>query len=229
MMNKAEKIITMIVAVVGGGAGLWGAYTSHDASKFVQPFDEREQMVKSFSTQIESAEIRKDIPEVNRVRLLLEKYEEGWRSARKIAKLVEPLESLKTAKLSNSESHNIRELLNSWSKSEDRVSISPKTLGAAYYAVGDYRQAIEQLSLVSASNNDPSANALKAVSFAGLASSELDKEVATGYQISALDLFLDAKNEAPNKTQELSEFAATSDGLKKLLEEKDIELKNGSR
>lgn len=224
MMNKAEKIVTMIVASVGGGAGLWGAYTSYDASKFTQPFDEREQIVKSFTTQIGSAEKRKDIAEVNRVRLLLEKYEESWRSARKLAKLVEPLESLKTTKLSERESHDIRELLDSWSKSEDRVSISPKTLGAAYYVAGNYQQAINQLSLVSANTNDPSVNVLKAVSFAELASSEFDQEVATAHQASAFDFFLNAKKEAPNKNQEILEFSATSDGLKKLLEEKGIEL-----
>ena len=56
MMNKVEKIVTMVVAIGGGLAGLWGAYTAYDSSKFKQPFDEREQIVKSFKSQIESAD-----------------------------------------------------------------------------------------------------------------------------------------------------------------------------
>lgn len=111
MMSKAEKIITMIVAIGGGLAGVWGAYTAYDSSKFKQPFDEREQMVNSFTSQIASAEKRNAPEEVVRIRLELEKYEESWRSVRLLANLVKPIEELTVAILSDGQTETVRQLL----------------------------------------------------------------------------------------------------------------------
>ena len=66
-MNKLEKTITMTLAIVGGIAGPWGAYTAYDSSKFKQPFDEHSEIAKSFAAQIDSAEKRNDLEEVSQL------------------------------------------------------------------------------------------------------------------------------------------------------------------
>jgi hypothetical protein len=68
--------------IIGAVAGIWGAYTAYDASKFKQPFDIHDKTVNSFHSQIASAEARKDTAEIVRIRLSYEKFEEDWRSAR---------------------------------------------------------------------------------------------------------------------------------------------------
>src|SRR5450759_2816877 len=98
-MNALEKYTTMFAAIIAAVAGIWGAYTNYDASKFKQPFDEHGQAVKSFQSQIASAEARKDNKEVIRVRLFYERFEEGWRDARKITGIVSPLVSLASPNL----------------------------------------------------------------------------------------------------------------------------------
>lgn len=228
MMNKAEKIITMIVAMVGGAAGLWGAYTAHDASKFTQPFDEREQIVKSFANQIDRAEKRNDTDEVTRVSLLLEKYEENWRSSRLLSRLVEPIEELATAQLGESENQDITNLIASWQGSPSNVVIPPKTLGAAYFAIGDYPQAIKQLNLVTGHSDAWRTGTIKAAAYAQLASEAENQEAASALKASSVSSFLSAQAATAYDPVRISGFVASSPELKKLLKEEGIELTNPS-
>lgn len=110
-MNKWEKIITMIIAIGGGIAGIWGAYASYETLKFKQPIDEHIAIAQSYLSQIDSAEKRKDEKEVKRIRSLYESFEERWRSAREIAVLVSPIEKLITTKLSTEQTKKIGKLL----------------------------------------------------------------------------------------------------------------------
>ncbi len=227
MMNKAEKIVTMVVAIGGGLAGLWGAYTAYDASKFKQPFDEHEQIVKSFTSQISSAEKRKDDKEVIRISLLYEKYEEKWRAARQVVKIIEPFENLATYSLSPNESKSLRQLLATVSSGESDLPIPTKTLGAAYLALGDYRRAVAQLNVVS-SNNDSNTYALKAAAYGGLANSTNDPKAKWTYQEAAVDSFALAHKASSNKDKNLYGFVTANPNLKKLLEEKGVELTSPS-
>jgi len=232
MMNKAEKIVTMVVAIGGGFAGLWGAYTAYDASKFKQPFEQRKQIVKSFTSQISSAEGRKDNKEVIRVSLLLEKYEEKWRAARHVAKLIEPFENLEIYSLDPIERKKLRQLLAIISDVKNDVLLPPKTLGADYLALGDYHRAVAQLKVASSHNDDMTANALQAAAYGYLANSAKDQAVKEGYQAAALARFDTTQQAASKKIGELYKlrgFIAANQVLKTLLDEKGVELTSASK
>ncbi len=223
-MKKTEKIITMVVAIGGGFAGLWGAYTAYDASKFKQPFDEREQMVKSFTSQISSAEKRKDNKEAVRVSLLYEKYEEKWRAARQVVRLIEPFENLVTYSLSLNESTNLRQLLVTSSDGESNPLIPTKTLGAAYLALGEYQRAVAQLNVASNKNNDPNTYALQAAAYGGLANGTNNQKVKWTYQEAAIDNFALAHKALSGNEEKLYGFVLANPDLKILLEKKGVEL-----
>lgn len=227
-MNKIEKIVTIIIAIVGCVAGLWGAYTAHDASKFKQPFDEHDEISKSFTSQISSAEKRNDKTEVIRVRLSYEKFEESWRTARQIAKITAPFENLATYQLSPDQSNNLTKLLATTSTEPNALPLSTKTLGAAYLALGNYQKAAEQLSVVSSETEDSNTLALKAAAFSGLASSTIDPTTKSRYEVTAAESFRAAFKESSGRTNELYAFAEANPNLKTILNEKGIKLTSPS-
>ena len=91
VLKVVSKVVIVAFPLLGGLAGLWGAYTGYDASKFKQPFDEHDQLAKSYVAEITSAEKRNDINEVTRVRLLYEAFEEKSRAAKQIVQIVAPI------------------------------------------------------------------------------------------------------------------------------------------
>ncbi|NMG77152.1 hypothetical protein [Aromatoleum diolicum] len=222
-MNAVEKYTTMVVAIIGAVAGLWGAYTAYDASKFKQPFDEHGQAAKSFHSQIASAEARRDSKEIIRVRLLYEKFEEGWRDARKIAELVSPLESLASANLNIGDVAAVKALLASAS-AENSLQLSSKTLGAAYFAAGDYENAVRHLKDASARADDPQALALQSAAFGELAKNASTENMKVGYENSAVASFRAALASPSGKPVELSGFAKGNADLKAILTSKGVEL-----
>jgi hypothetical protein len=221
-MNMLEKFSTMAVALFGAVAGLWGAYTAHDAAKFKQPFDERGQMASSFQSQIASAEKRKDAKEVLRVRVLYERFEEGWREGRKIIGLVAPVEALASTSLNNSDLAQLNELMSSSDKSE--FNVSPKTLGAAYLALGQYENAVRHFEVASKGSDDSRAFALQSAAFGELAKSASTDIVRSKYEDLAADSFRAALKSPTAKPVELSAFANANAELKAILSVKGIEI-----
>lgn len=224
-MTKIEKVVTMALAIVGGIAGPWGAYTAYDASKFRQPFDEHDQLARSYVSQISSAESRKDAPEVRRVRLLYEAFEERWRAARQIVQAVASIESLSVSQLSTEQSQNLKELLAKASEGQNQPSLSSRTLGAAYFAVKDYESAAVQLSAASSKNGDPKALALKAATYSALATNTKDESVKADYEAVAVESYLEALKATKNATQ-LSGFAVANASLRATLSNNGIKLTN---
>lgn len=213
----------MTVAVVGAVAGIWGAYTAYDASKFKQPFDEHHQAAKSFLSQIASAEARKDRQEIIRVRLLYERFEEGWRGARQIAGLVSPLESLASANLNVDDVAAVKALLAS-SSAENSLQLPSKTLGAAYLAAGDYENAVRYLKDASTRTDDPQALALQSAAFGELAKSASTENMKASYEKSAVASFRAALASPSAKSIELSGFAKSNADLKAILTSHGVEL-----
>ena len=224
-MNKAEKFVTMLAAFIGCVAGLWGAYTGYDASKFKQPFDEHDQLAKSYVAEITSAEKRNDINEVTRVRLLYEAFEEKSRAAKQIVQIVAPIESLAAVQLSAKQGTTLRELMVKTAEGPTRAVLSSTTLGAAYLALNDYGDAATQLSVATSKKNDPNAFALKATAYSGLASRTTDPNVKQKHEAAAVESFTAALKASPKSTK-LTDFALANPGLKVILEAKGIELTN---
>lgn len=224
-MTKIVKFITETLPIVGGIAGLWGAYTAWDASKFRQPFDEHDQVAKSYRAQITSAENRKDAPEANRVRLLYEKFEERWRAARQIAQLVAPIESLAVTRLTVEQSENLKSLVAKASEGSSQPSLPPKTLGAAYFAIKDFEGAVAQLNAASNKNVDPKTLALKASAYSELASTVSDARAKSNFETAAVESYSEALK-ATKDTAEISGFAVASPSLKAVLDSRGIELTN---
>jgi len=202
-----------------------GVYTVYDNSKFHQPFDERGQIANSYSLQIASAEARKDSKEVIRVRLLYEKFEEGWRNARKIAGLVAPLESLASSNLNTKDVATVKTLLTSASTGNN-LPLPPKTLGAAYFAVGDYKNAIRHLKDASARADDPQALALQSAAFGELAKNASTEKMKVVYENSAVSSFRAAQASPLAKPLDLSGFAEGNADLKSILDVKGVGLTN---
>jgi hypothetical protein len=211
-MNKWEKLATQIVAVIGAGSGIWASYTAYDASKFKQPFDERDHMAASFNAQIASAESRKDRKEVLRVRTLYEQYEEGWRDMRRVAAIVAPIEALAAVKVSDPDAETLRAWLTA-NGDQTPARLPPKTLGAAYFAVGDYSSAAEQLQLASSRSDDPEAWALQSAAFGELAATATSGSQRAAYEDSAAASFSAALSARGAKVREINAFAAKTTTL----------------
>lgn len=226
-MNSLEKYTTMLVAIIGAVAGLWSAYTVYDSSKFKQPFDEHGQAVNSFHSQIASAEARKDTKEIIRVRLLYERFEEEWRDARKIAGLVSPLESLASTNLNVKDVAAVKALMASTSGENNR-QLSSKTLGAAYFATGDYENALRHLKDASARADDPQALALQSAAYGELARNASTANMKVSYENSAVESFRAALASPSANPVELSGFAKANSELKGILASKGVELPNHS-
>lgn len=225
-MTRLEKIATWILSAIGAVAGLWGAYTVWDASKFRQPFDEREQMAASFRGQIESAEKRKDEPEVKRIRVRYEQFEEGWRAGRKVAQLVAPVEQLRTSELGDAEKTKLREIL-FMSAGQPAPVVEQRTLGAAYLAVGEYERAVSHLRSAAATK-DPNALALQSAAFSGLATDATTPESKQKYELLAAESFRAALATPKASRAELTGFAEANAQLSAILTERGVKLTNGS-
>ena len=88
-MNKSIPIIVVCLALIGAVAGIWGAYTTYNATKPEQSIGRHLAMQASFEKQIASVQKRGNERELLRLQKAYEDYEEGWRESLKIATLVE--------------------------------------------------------------------------------------------------------------------------------------------
>jgi hypothetical protein len=173
-MNRIEKYSIIGMAVIGAMAGLWGAYTAYDASRFQQPLDEHSKIVLSFQNQIASAEKHREEPDVIRVRLDYEKYEESWRNGRRLSALVSPIENLAAHRVTEVERSEISQLLDSIGSTQAPLLLGNRTLGAAYFAVGSYDRASEHFLASSTERPDQSTVILRAASLSRLSQEQQD-------------------------------------------------------
>ncbi len=222
-MTKNEKYLTMFVSfigAIGGLAGVWGAYTTYDASKFKQPLDLHTAMVRSFTEQIQFAEKRKDDPEVIRVRVLYETFEENWRSSSKLTSLVAPISALVVNEVAAEAKGEINDILVSFDFSEPVLSVDPKTLGGAYFAVGDYKKAIEQYSMASFNApDDANSSVLKAASFSRLSENVEDPKEKEALESNAYDVWSNIL-ESKKKDRNITWFYEGETRLKEIVVER---------
>jgi FtsZ-interacting cell division protein ZipA len=221
---KILIVVLKVVIVLGGLSGLWSTYTTHDALKFKQPFEEHDQLAKSYVAQITSAEKRNDIKEVTRVRRDYEAFEEKWRAGRQIAKIVAPIESLAEVQLSAEETAALRELMAKGAEGPTAPVISATTLGAAYLALNDFEDSAKQLNIATSKKKDPNALALKAAAYGGLAS-HATTDLKQKYEAAAVESFNAALKVSPKPT-ELTDFALAIPSLKAILEKNGVKLTN---
>jgi uncharacterized protein HemY len=178
-MNKAEKIMTWIVAVIGAITGSWATYTNFSESEFKKPITLRTAMVNSFKSQIESAKERGDNDEVVRVRKIFENYEEKWRGRYSLSFLTEPIKQLKTINLNPEDKARLIEILNNSDFQYAKAEFDPLTVGSAYLATAAYKKASDYFR-VAAEHDPTNANVvvLKSLALLGEAkTSELKHEL----------------------------------------------------
>ena len=222
-MNRTEKTVTMLVAVVGAIAGLWGAYAAHQATRLRHPLEEHEQMARSFHGQILSAEKRNDAKEVIRIRLDYERFEEGWRRARRIALMVAPVEALAGTKISANQTEALASLVKTL-PDELNYGVSDRTLGAAYLAIGDYETAARHLTAASTGRDDPKALALRSAAFGELANAAQKESERSQYAELAAESFRAALNSPSANVTELSGFAKINAALEGILATHGVEM-----
>ena len=228
VLKVVSKVVIVAFPLLGGLAGLWGAYTAHDALKFKQPFEEHEQLAKSYVGQIDSAEKRKDIKEATRIRLLYESFEERWRAGRQITKIVAPIENLTAGQLSPEETAALRELMakaGSGGFTPSPTVMSSTTLGAAYLALNDFEDSAEQLNVATSKRKDPNAFVLKAAAYSGLASKATAPDLKRKYEDATVTSFKEALK-VSRKSTDFSDFVEAVPSLKMILKEKGVRLTN---
>jgi hypothetical protein len=223
-MKKTEKwmtIIGVVAGAVGAMTGIWGAYTAYDASRFKQPFDEHAEISKSFVSQIDSAEKRSDEKEATRVRIQYELYEEKWRAAREIAQIVRPVENLASVRFNEEELLKLKGLVEKVAHGPSQPALSPETLGAAYFAMGDFKNAAAQFNHLGQDSGKPNTSALKAAAFSELALEQHDPVIKDRYEEIAKKSYLEAV-ENSSEPEVLSDFATDNPKLKAVLENDGI-------
>jgi hypothetical protein len=181
-MKTWEKVCTFGIALVGAGSGVWGAYTANKAIKLKQPLDVHAEMVKSYDGEIASAAARKDQPDVVRLQIEYETYEEQWRTLQRVSAIVAPITELRLAKLSSDQVSTLGGLIEQLSKAPAVTSPDPTIMGAAYLALDRYDSAAR---IFSPTFTDPRSLALKAAAFGGLANSTTDGNLRQAYMETA--------------------------------------------
>lgn len=157
--------IAIVLSIIGTGTGSFGAYTAYQSDLFNQPLDKHTQVALSFKDEISSAEKRGDIPKVETLRVNYEQYENSWRNEQLLESITASIISLDLRNISESKKSEISNALNKVTSSVSYTQSSPETLGAAYYALGNYREASEQLGIALATNpNDNNIRTLQAAS-----------------------------------------------------------------
>lgn len=160
--------IAIFLSLVGTGTGSFGAYTAYQSDLFKQPLDKHTQVALSFKDEITSAEKRGDNPKVKSLRVKYEQYEESWRDGQLLENVTASIRSLDIRYISDSQKIEISKTLDKVMNSAAYTASSPEILGAAYYAIGHYGEASEQLGIALATN--PNNNNIRALQAASLVS-----------------------------------------------------------
>lgn len=179
--------IAIVLSIIATGTGGFGAYTAWQANKFRQPLDKHQQVAMSFKDQISSAEHRGDNSNANIVRIEYEKYEKSWRDSQFLERVTASIRSLDMENITETKRTEISNALNKITNSYAVTTASPEAFGAAYYALGEYKKAAEQLGVALATN--PSDNNIRALQAASLVSaSNLSNHDSASLKIQALEL-----------------------------------------
>ena len=208
--------IAIILSIVGTGTGSFGAYTAYQADLFRQPLDKHTQVALSFKDEITSAEKRGDKPKVKTLRIKYEQYEESWRINQLLESITASIRTLDFGELSEEKTAEISKTLNKVTGSHAYTISSPATLGAAFYAVGDFKEASQQLGVALASN--PDNNNIRALQAASLisAANTTDNNAAS-LRIQAIDL-VDVKGLKLTNKQRLFLLNTNDDSIRMALE-----------
>jgi tetratricopeptide (TPR) repeat protein len=107
------------------------------------------------------------------VRLAYEKYEEAWRSSQTLASITEPITNLVSLELEPGQNEWIEQFLKNVDASIATGLIKPATIGSAYLATGDYKNASKyyQVAAVREPMN-PNIYALRSLALQGEANAE---------------------------------------------------------
>lgn len=228
-MKKIEKMAGIAIALIGafgGLAGLWGAYTAHDAAKFKEPFFRHEKIAKSFHSQIESAEKRKDNEEVARVRITYEQFEESWRASKKLTALVFPIDSLASFTLPRANIDQIRQLVASIEKQPGLAEHQERILGSAHLVLGEYKEALRRYNIAEkTSQNEADIYTLQAAAYAGLADEESNPQKRDEAHRQAVKLIELAASVKKNMGK-LTEYLKENDRLRDIVAVGNTELTN---
>jgi len=168
-MNNIEKYGTMLIATIGAISGGFAIYNDYTASEFRKPIDLRVATVVSYNSHIESASKRGDKDEALRVRIEYEKYEEAWRNNQKLASLTDAVTNLVSLELRPEDSARIVEILqtDTYVASDN---VEPVTIGSAYLATGDYKNAIKYFKFAAIKEpKNPNIYALRSLALQGKA------------------------------------------------------------
>ncbi|MCG8434484.1 MAG: hypothetical protein MJA83_10670, partial [Gammaproteobacteria bacterium] len=151
-MKFIKKYGTFSVALLGALTGLLALYNDYSNTEFNKPFAIRAATAESFRGQIQSAESRNDVDEVNRLKHAYENYEEGWRNTNVLESLTLGFNNLTTLIASPENLARVHGILNGPSAAHVRQHAEPQALGNAYLAVGEYDQAITQFKIAAANH-----------------------------------------------------------------------------
>jgi tetratricopeptide (TPR) repeat protein len=210
-MNKFEKYGTMLVALVGAVTGGWSVYTDYDKSEFLKPIHLREATVKSFQSQIKSANQRKDDPEVLRVSLEYEKYEELWRNSQQLAALTAAISNLVSFEVTPEQSNRLDAILDSSDSYLAAGLTEPEAIASAYLVTGDFSNATKYFEVAALNpSSNPNLLALRSIAWAGKAELTTDPKE----QDILLEKSFDLATEAVEKGIDSSKLELLSNQLK---------------
>ncbi|HEX4025684.1 MAG TPA: hypothetical protein VHX52_13430 [Steroidobacteraceae bacterium] len=182
-MKTWEKWTTWASVIATAALGAWSEYTAHEALRLKQPLDKHTEMVRSYQGEIASAQSRKDLHAVTRLRVEYEKYEEQWRTVESVAEIVKPLTDLTASKLSPAATDRLTTLLGQLSAAPAVPNWEPTTMGAAYLALDKYDLAALEFSNAT---GGPKTLALKAAAYGGLATTTFDIQLRQQYTDTAV-------------------------------------------
>ncbi|MBV1952641.1 MAG: hypothetical protein KUG64_10670 [Cycloclasticus sp.] len=207
--------IAIFLSIVGTGTGSFGAYTAYHADLFKQPLDKHTQVALSFKDEIASAENRGDNKKVKSLRIKYEEYEKSWRDGQLLERITASIRSLNFKEISDSKKAEISTVLNEITGSYAYATSSPEAIGAAYYAIGDFSDASEQLGIALAENPDNNnIRALQAASLVSAAKSSHNNAAALRMQAAEL---VENKNLNLTNKQKLFLLNTNDDSIRMML------------
>ena len=169
--NLIAIIIAGVIAIIPGSIALINDFRE-------DKYNRHEQMIASYQGQIKSAEERgaKNIADSKRKEY--EQYEEGWRAGQTIEKESIQLVYLYPEGVPEQQKKKFSDALTAIEDSPVATSTLNSSLGAAYYGVGDYENALGTLTVGLLDDpDDTDAKLLKAATLVSIAATSPKVEI----------------------------------------------------